>query len=131
MLRIIISSNISLLSQYFYVASTYHNVFAVSDIVKKIGATPLICFSVHNRVWLVVFMGLLYACHWHTSQCFSTFCMSDRSRSMPVTVYNMLQGAGVKIGDSVAIPEPFVQVVKFNHKNQVASSYMWFGDIYQ
>nr|KAG5707484.1 hypothetical protein BaRGS_011988 [Batillaria attramentaria] len=47
-----------------------------------------------------------------------TFCMSDKETCIPVTVYNMVQGGGVKIGDSVAIPEPFVQVVKVDHKDK-------------
>ena len=38
-----------------------------------------------------------------------------------MTVYNMVQGAGVKIGDSVAIPEPYGQVVHVKHKDKVSS----------
>jgi hypothetical protein len=45
--------------------------------------------------------------------------MCEADGCIPVTVYNMVQGGGVKIGDSVAIPEPFVQVVKVNHKGKV------------
>ena len=33
----------------------------------------------------------------------------------------MVQGAGVKIGDSVAIPEPYGQVVHVKHKDKVSS----------
>lgn len=48
-----------------------------------------------------------------------TFCMVDDDETcLPVTVYNIAQGSGVKIGDSVAIPEPYLQNVKVNHKNQ-------------
>ncbi|XP_061197158.1 tetratricopeptide repeat protein 5-like [Saccostrea echinata] len=48
-----------------------------------------------------------------------SFCMVDEEETcLPVTVYNMAQGCGVKIGDSVAIPEPYLQDVKVNHKNQ-------------
>lgn len=48
-----------------------------------------------------------------------TFCMvDDEETCLPVTVYNIAQGSGVKIGDSVAIPEPYLQNVKVNHKNQ-------------
>jgi hypothetical protein len=36
-----------------------------------------------------------------------------------VTVYNMAQDWGVKTGDAVAIPEPFVQPVDVSHKDQV------------
>lgn len=39
---------------------------------------------------------------------------------MAVTVYNMVQGGGVKIGDSVAIPEPFGQKVQVKHKDKVS-----------
>lgn len=38
-----------------------------------------------------------------------------------MTVYNIGQGYGVKIGDSVAIPEPFVQDVEVNYKDKVRS----------
>ena len=53
--------------------------------------------------------------------CLSTFCLSDKKGCVPVTVYNMVQGAGVKIGDSVAIPEPYGQVVHVKHKDKVSS----------
>ena len=53
--------------------------------------------------------------------CLSTFCLSDKKGCAPVTVYNMVQGAGVKIGDSVAIPEPYGQVVHVKHKDRVSS----------
>ncbi|XP_076448963.1 tetratricopeptide repeat protein 5-like [Babylonia areolata] len=47
-----------------------------------------------------------------------TFCLCDKKSCIPVTVYNMVQGGGVKIGDSVAIPEPYGQVVKIKHKDK-------------
>ncbi|KAK3085322.1 hypothetical protein FSP39_001450, partial [Pinctada imbricata] len=41
------------------------------------------------------------------------FCMVDQEETcIPVSVYNLAQGSGVKIGDSVAIPEPYLQNVK-------------------
>lgn len=46
--------------------------------------------------------------------------VDDDETCLPVTVYNIAQGSGVKIGDSVAIPEPYLQNVKVNHKNQVS-----------
>lgn len=46
--------------------------------------------------------------------------VDDEETCLPVTVYNIAQGSGVKIGDSVAIPEPYLQNVKVNHKNQVS-----------
>ena len=39
---------------------------------------------------------------------------------MPVNVYNLAQGSGVKIGDSVAIPEPYIQHVNVKHKDMVS-----------
>jgi len=36
-----------------------------------------------------------------------------------VMVYNIVEGWGVKIGDSVAIPEPFLQRVDVQHQDQV------------
>jgi len=50
----------------------------------------------------------------------STFCIVDsESTCCSVTVYNIVQGWGVKIGDSVAIPEPFLQRVDFQRQDQV------------
>lgn len=46
--------------------------------------------------------------------------VDEEETCLPVTVYNIAQGCGVKIGDSVAIPEPYLQNVKVNHKNQVS-----------
>ncbi|CAH1779557.1 unnamed protein product [Owenia fusiformis] len=41
-----------------------------------------------------------------------SFCFVDEEETcFPVNVYNVAPGYGVKIGDSVAIPEPFVQLV--------------------
>ncbi|XP_046381008.2 tetratricopeptide repeat protein 5-like [Haliotis rufescens] len=49
-----------------------------------------------------------------------TFCMVDEDQTcFPVNVYNIAKGSGVKIGDSVAIPDPYVQLVKVNHKEKV------------
>ncbi|ESO82669.1 hypothetical protein LOTGIDRAFT_229738 [Lottia gigantea] len=46
-----------------------------------------------------------------------TFCMVDTEETcFPVTVYNIAPGRGMKIGDSVAIPEPYVQTVNVHHK---------------
>lgn len=51
-----------------------------------------------------------------------TFCFVDEeSLCFSVTVYNIGKGYGVKIGDSVAIPEPFVQDVQVNYKDKVFS----------
>ena len=38
---------------------------------------------------------------------------------LPVSVYNLAQGSGVKIGDSVAIPEPYLQHVKVDFQQHV------------
>lgn len=37
-----------------------------------------------------------------------------------VTIFNLADGKGVIIGDSVAIPEPFVTDVDFNYKDNVS-----------
>uniref|UniRef100_T1J2A1 Tetratricopeptide repeat protein 5 OB fold domain-containing protein n=1 Tax=Strigamia maritima TaxID=126957 RepID=T1J2A1_STRMM len=48
-----------------------------------------------------------------------TFCLIDKkSVCWSVTIYNIAQGKGVIIGDSVAIPEPFVQQIKVNYKEK-------------
>ena len=36
-----------------------------------------------------------------------------------MTVYNIVQGWGVKIGDSVVVAEPFLQRVDVQHQDQV------------
>lgn len=38
-----------------------------------------------------------------------------------VTVYNLAMGKGVIIGDSVAIPEPYVTTIDFKHSNTVST----------
>uniref|UniRef100_A0A1B6KVA8 Tetratricopeptide repeat protein 5 OB fold domain-containing protein n=1 Tax=Graphocephala atropunctata TaxID=36148 RepID=A0A1B6KVA8_9HEMI len=48
-----------------------------------------------------------------------TFCLMDRDKGVcAVTVYNMASGKGVIIGDSVAIPEPFVTQVSFTYNSK-------------
>lgn len=47
-----------------------------------------------------------------------TFCMTDDINScVVVTVFNLAAGKGVIIGDSVAIPEPDLNLVNFEYKN--------------
>lgn len=55
---------------------------------------------------------------------FSTFCIVDaKSMCVAVTVYNLADGKGVIIGDSVAIPEPYVTRHKFNFEEKVLNSF--------
>jgi len=50
----------------------------------------------------------------------STFCMVDKEETcMAVTVYNLAQGKGVIIGDTVAVPEPYLTNVHFKYKQKV------------
>lgn len=50
-----------------------------------------------------------------------TFCMVGKdSTCISVTVYNLAQGKGVIIGDTVAIPEPFIQNVQAKHEDLVS-----------
>lgn len=50
----------------------------------------------------------------------STFCLVDKKGiCLPVMVYNLAEGKGVIIGDSVAIPEPYIAEVKFSYNNKV------------
>ncbi|XP_017875209.1 tetratricopeptide repeat protein 5-like [Ceratina calcarata] len=47
-----------------------------------------------------------------------TFCLVDEEKiCIAVTVYNLAKGRGVAVGDSVAIPEPFVIHQKFSYLN--------------
>lgn len=46
------------------------------------------------------------------------FCLVDEEKTcIAVTVYNLAKGRGVTVGDSVAIPEPFVIHQKFSYLN--------------
>lgn len=52
----------------------------------------------------------------------STFCLVDKELScIVVSVYNLAQGRGPIIGDSVAIPEPYLTKIDATFKNQVCS----------
>ncbi|XP_054713121.1 tetratricopeptide repeat protein 5-like [Uloborus diversus] len=62
-------------------------------------------------------------CHVYCSDAPSfTFCMIDQAENcFAVNVYNMMQGKGVIIGDSVSIHQPFVQHFNFTFKNKTFS----------
>lgn len=46
------------------------------------------------------------------------FCLVDEQKTcIVVTVYNLVKGRGVTVGDSVGIPEPFVIHQKFSYMN--------------
>lgn len=45
--------------------------------------------------------------------------MDAKSTCVAVTVYNLADGKGVIIGDSVGIPEPYVTHHKFNFEEKV------------
>lgn len=45
--------------------------------------------------------------------------VDEEKTCMAVTLYNLAQGKGVTVGDSVAIPEPFVIHHRFSYKNNV------------
>jgi len=47
--------------------------------------------------------------------------MTDKDETcIVVTVYNLAEGRGFIIGDSVAIPEPFLTLVSFEFKGKVS-----------
>ena len=51
---------------------------------------------------------------------YSSFCLVDKAGTCcSITVYNIIPGYGVKIGDSVAIAEPLLKNVDFTYKNKV------------
>nr|CAD7579041.1 unnamed protein product [Timema californicum] len=51
---------------------------------------------------------------------YSTFGMLDKAETcVAVTVYNLAQGKGVIIGDTVAIPEPYLSQVRFKYEDKV------------
>jgi len=62
-------------------------------------------------------------CNVHTNERVPfTFCMMDAADvCVAVTVYNLAPGAGMKIGDRVAIPEPLVKKVSLSHKGMEIS----------
>ncbi|XP_043212011.1 tetratricopeptide repeat protein 5-like [Amphibalanus amphitrite] len=51
-----------------------------------------------------------------------TFCLVDSEGScVAVNVYNLAEGKGVIIGDTVVIPEPLLVTVDVRHKNQMVN----------
>lgn len=51
----------------------------------------------------------------------STFVVIDKEgQCIPVTVFNMAAGAGFVVGDTIAIPEPFVQLTDFTVEEKVS-----------
>lgn len=52
----------------------------------------------------------------------STFCLIDKLKyCVAVTVFNIAKSRGVIIGDSVAIPEPYVTDVDFKYADSVST----------
>ena len=50
----------------------------------------------------------------------SAFCIVDQEKTCTaVTLYNLAKGKGVTVGDSVAIPEPFLSHHQFSYENDV------------
>lgn len=50
----------------------------------------------------------------------SSFCIIDKNKTcVGVTVYNIAPGWGVKIGDSVAIPQPHYRHFNFTYRDEV------------
>jgi uncharacterized membrane protein len=47
--------------------------------------------------------------------------VDEESECIAVTVYNYARGKGVIIGNTVAIPDPFVEVVDFTFKDKVCA----------
>lgn len=56
-------------------------------------------------------------CQWKNQLfIFSSFCLVDKEKTtLGVTVYNLAEGRGVVLGDTVAIPEPFLSYNKFSY----------------
>lgn len=66
-----------------------------------------------NKIHLILSNLHLY------SSC-STFAMVDSTgHCLPVTLYNMNVHSGFVVGDSVAIPEPFLQLTDFTEDDKV------------
>lgn len=73
-----------------------------------------VMFSSHKFHGLFKFFANIFFFH------FSTFCMVDENeKCFAVNVYNMVQGKGVIIGDSVCIFQPFVQHFDFSYREKV------------
>lgn len=54
---------------------------------------------------------------------FSAFCIVDNEKTcMAVTVYNLAKGRGVTVGDSVAIPEPYLTHQTFTYAGSVSKT---------
>ncbi|XP_065343831.1 tetratricopeptide repeat protein 5-like [Cloeon dipterum] len=66
----------------------------------------------------VVLGKVVSGLHSEDSVAFS-FCITDKNETcVVVTVYNLAEGRGFIIGDSIAIPEPYLCKVAFTHKDK-------------
>jgi hypothetical protein len=61
----------------------------------------------------------------------STFSIVDKEGTcFPVTLYNLRSGCGMIVGDTVAIPEPYVQSTDFTEKDKVNHVSVLLANIY-
>ena len=59
---------------------------------------------------------------------YSPVCIVDEDQTAVAVMINKLaQDAGMKVGDSVAIPEPFLTKVKVSHKGKVRIFLFFFA----
>lgn len=83
----------------------------------KLDVTPIASLILGVNLEKVVFGKVV--CWIQDADCVPfAFCLVDAEKTcILVTVYNMAKGRGFTIGDSVAIPEPFVAHHKFSYHN--------------
>ncbi|XP_021916579.1 tetratricopeptide repeat protein 5-like isoform X2 [Zootermopsis nevadensis] len=85
---------------------------------------PIILKKLHSGINLEKVVLGKVVCSVHNDDAVPfTFCLVDKEETcMAVTVYNLAQGKGVIIGDSVAIPEPYLTEVHFKYKQKIKST---------
>lgn len=94
--------------------------YTVGEKSVKLELTPIKDLMFDMNLEKVVFGKVV--CWIQDADCVPfAFCLVDDEKTcIVVTVYNMAKGRGVTIGDSVAIPDPFVKHHKFSYLDTVS-----------
>lgn len=85
--------------------------------IQSTDAVPLCVFNFIQIIMLLNKGKNFYLFHFYSS----TFCVVDDEKTcVAVTVYNLAEGRGVTVGDSISIPEPFLINQKFSYSGNVS-----------
>ena len=80
-------------------------------------------YAIHNQYNGQIYLTMFIIC--------STFSIVDKEGTcFPVMLYNLRSGCGMIVGDTVAIPEPYVQSTDFTGKDKVNHISVLLANIY-